>query len=191
MRNLLALTFLIAHAQLCLSNDPVENNSLDDIDQRATKLMTGMYEIESWNDGTKLNKPPTISGRWSFLHGKTMAIIHNRIDSSNQIASVGWGYGHFSDGKFKYAYPEFITVQGEDSQSTVKSGGPFEGEREYNVKFDGERMVMTSKSGKQVWEVTPNGMRYTDQEWGVNKGYAQRVWKRISRTKQKTHQEKE
>ena len=43
-------------------------------------------------------------------------------------------------------------------------------------------MVMSSESGKQVWEVTLEGMRYTDQESGKDKVYAQSIWKRLSTT---------
>ncbi|MEC7977714.1 MAG: hypothetical protein VX189_02195, partial [Planctomycetota bacterium] len=70
--------------------------------------------------------------------------------------------------------------EGHASSSSVKTGGVFEGEREYHVEFKGERMVMTAESGKQVWEVSPSGMVYTDQEWGPENVYAQRRWKRIT-----------
>ena len=180
MKFILAIALLVATGQTSFSNESDLEKPVEGIDRQAFELMVGMYEIVSWNDGTQVHTPPAVSGRWSFINGKTMAIIHNRIDPKDVITKVGWGYGTFDDGKFKYAYPEFVTVKGDESQSSVKAGGPFEGEREYSVRFEGERMVMTSKSGKQVWEVSPDGMRYTDQEWGVNKVYAQRIWKRVS-----------
>jgi hypothetical protein len=139
-----------------------------------------MYEAVSWNDGKKRHSPPDITARWTFIEGKTMSIIHNRVDPQNTVSTIGWGYGKFKDGKFTYAYPEFVTIKGKPSNASVTQGGPFEGERQYSIEFDGDRMVMTSASGKQVWEVTPEGMRYTDQEWGPHKTFAQRVWKRIT-----------
>ena len=190
MRLFLVTALLVANVHLCLSNGSALGKPPGGMDRRAFDLMTGVYETVSWNDGRQVHKTPAISGRWSFMNGRTMAIIHNRIDPKNKIASVGWGYGIFADGKFKYAYPEWVTVKGDESQSTVTAVGPFEGEREYEVSFEGERMVMTSKSGKQVWEVSPDGMRYTDQEWGDDKVYAQRIWKRLSGNLESEEKEK-
>lgn len=61
---------------------------------------------------------------------------------------AGWGYEHFKDGKFSCTFPEFITIKGDTSQSTLELGGPFEGERVYNIRFKGDSMVMSSESGK-------------------------------------------
>ena len=183
MRILITAVFVVNGLWSCPAEDVEPKIASSKLDRRAFKLMSGMYETVSWNDGTQLHKPPAIHGRWSFVDGKTMSIIHNRIIPKETISSVGWGYGYFKDGKFTYSYPEFTTVKGDTSRSTVERGGPFEGERVYDVRFEGETMVMTSESGKQVWEVTPEGMRYTDQEWGENKVYAQRIWKRLSTKK--------
>lgn len=180
IRNLIMAVLIFNGSWLCHAEDSDAKTATSKLDQKAFALMSGMYETVSWNDGTQLHKPPTIHGRWSFVDGKTMSIIHNRVDPKAMISSIGWGYGYFEDGKFRYSYPEFTTIKGDASQSTVQQGGPFEGDRVYDVRFEGETMVMTSESGKQVWEVSPKGMRYTDQEWGDRKVYAQRIWKRLS-----------
>jgi len=39
---------------------------------------------------------------------------------------------------------------------------------------------MRSESGKQTWEVTKEGMVYTDTAWGEDKVFVQRKWKRIA-----------
>lgn len=175
---LVVLTLVLPN--LSESNEPDEKSKILDADQRGFELMNGMYEMVSWSDGDKLHRPPTVSGRWVFMDGKVMCIIHNSTNPEKASSFVGWGYGKFENGKFTYAYPEARTIEGNASSSSVKTGGVFEGEREYHVEFKGERMVMTTESGKQVWEVSPSGMVYTDQEWGPEKVYAQRRWKRIT-----------
>ena len=182
MRSLLVALFVLNVASLSPAKDTAPKRGTRKLDQKASRLMNGIYETVSWNDGTDLHEPPAISGRWSFVNGKTMCIIHNRVDPKQMTSMVGWGYGYFKDGKFSYTYPEFITIKGDTSQSTLERGGPFEGERVYDIRFKGDSMVMTSESGKQVWEVTSEGMRYTDQESGKDKVYAQRTWKRLSTT---------
>ncbi|MEC8553747.1 MAG: hypothetical protein VXZ82_01955 [Planctomycetota bacterium] len=180
MRLLLIALIIFNLASISPAQDTDAKKGKRKLDRKAFLLMSGIYETVSWNDGSDVHKPPAISGRWAFVDGKTMCIIHNRVDSKQMTSLVGWGYGYFKDGKFHYTYPEFTTIKGDASQSTLQQGGPFEGERVYDIRFEGDSMVMTSESGKQVWEVTPEGMRYTDQESGKDKVYAQRVWKRLS-----------
>ena len=53
--------------------------------------------------------------------------------------------------------------------------------RSFSVEWKGDGIEMTSESGQQTWVITPEGMVYTDKEWGPEKVYAQRRWKRISK----------
>lgn len=149
-------------------------------DKKAIQLLTGMYEVVSWHDGNTLHVPPSVTGRWSFLDGKVMCIIHNRVKPDETQSAIGWGYGSIADGIFKYSYPEFITTKGSKNASVVSQDPPFEGERKYKITFTDYGMLMKSFEETQTWEIHKDKMVYTDLEWGPEKKYAQRTWKRIT-----------
>ena len=150
-------------------------------DTKILSLINGMYEVASWNDGSKIHLPPAVSGRWVFLDGKVMSIIHNRTDPEAHKAAIGWGHGTVSKGHFFYRYPEHVTVKGATGEPTLELRSPWEGMRSFSVEWKGDGIEMTSESGQQTWVITPEGMVYTDKEWGPEKVYAQRRWKRISK----------
>lgn len=180
MRYKVGLLFCIFACHLCAEEDAETMVQSSATEQKAMLLLNGMYEAVSWNDGETLHKPPTIKGRWVFIDGKIMCIIHNAIDPENEISSIGWGFGKVEKNRFVYGYPEFRTVKGKSSASVVIPGAPFNGLREYKIEFKDDRMIMRSATGKQIWEINPEGMVYTDQEWGPAKVFAQRIWKRIT-----------
>ena len=39
---------------------------------------------------------------------------------------------------------------------------------------------MTANNATQTWEITENGMVYTDEKWGDEEIFVQRKWKRIT-----------
>ena len=143
-------------------------------------LINGMYELVSWYDGKTLHKDPDISGRWVFMDGNIMKIYHNRTNPKNHESSIGWGNGIVSDGKFKYAYHESLRVKGAKNNLTRSHGPLWDGMRVFKVQLKEGGMVMRSESGKQTWEVTKEGMVYTDTAWGEDKVFVQRKWKRIA-----------
>ena len=151
-----------------------------DSDRKATQLLSGMYEVVSWHDGTTLHTSPAVVGRWSFIEGNVMCIIHNRVNPDESESAIGWGYGSISDGIFTIAYPEFITTKGSKEGSIIDQSSPFEGERKYKITFTSYGILMKSFEGTQTWEVHKDKMVYTDHEWGPDKKYAQRTWKRLT-----------
>lgn len=149
-------------------------------DEKILGIIDGMYEVVSWNDGTKTHEPPAVSGRWVFHDKKVMSIIHNRTDSNSHKSSIGWGNGTVEGGKFQYAYTEHLNLQGTIEKSSLAFGSPWKGMRFFDVEIQKDGIKMTSENGKQTWIINRNGMVYTDREWGPGKVYAQRKWKRIS-----------
>lgn len=150
-------------------------------DQKILALINGMYEVVSWNDGSKTHLPPDVSGRWVFMDGQVMSIIHNRTDPQAHQAAIGWGEGTVSKGRFLYRYPEHITIKGSTQSPSIGLESPWEGMRSFAIAWKGDSIEMTSQSGKQTWVISPSGMLYTDRAWGPQKVFAQRRWKRISR----------
>ena len=51
---------------------------------------------------------------------------------------------------------------------------------EYNVSFKGNKLVLTSITGKQSWELDKKSLVYRDKEWGEEKDEVIRYWKRIN-----------
>ena len=51
--------------------------------------------------------------------------------------------------------------------------------REYNVSLKDNKLVLTSVTGKQSWELDEKSLVYRDKEWGEEKDEVIRYWKRI------------
>ena len=62
---------------------------------------------------------------------------------------------------------------------TVKKKSPWKGMREYNVSLKDNKLVLTSVTGKQSWELDKKSLVYRDKEWGEEKDEVIRYWKRI------------
>ena len=52
--------------------------------------------------------------------------------------------------------------------------------REYSVSFKESKLVLTSITGKQSWELNEKSLVYRDKEWGEDKDEVIRYWKRIN-----------
>ena len=139
-----------------------------------------MWELVSWYDGKKLYKNPEVAGRWSFMKGEIMCIIHNRTDPKNHTSMIAWGKGSVSNGEFKYAYTEFLNLEGSEKNTVRDHSLPWGGMRKFKVEIKGDGVIMKTQSGKQTWEITKENMIYTDTESGKDKIFAQRKWKRIA-----------
>ena len=170
----------------CAHNTVIHQNLIgagerpNEDDQKILALINGMYEVVSWDDGSKIHLPPAVSGRWVFLDGQVMSIIHNRTDPQAHQAAIGWGEGTVKESRFLYRYPEHVTIKGSTQRPSIGLKSPWEDMRSFSVKWKGDSIEMTSQSGKQTWVISPNGMLYTDKAWGPQKVFAQRRWKRIS-----------
>ena len=49
--------------------------------------------------------------------------------------------------------------------------------REYSVSFNDNKLVLTSITGKQSWNISKNSIVYKDKEWGKDKNEVKRYWK--------------
>ena len=55
---------------------------------------------------------------------------------------------------------------------------PWQGMRKYSVLLK-NKLVLTSSTGKQRWQLDKKSLIYTDKEWGEDKNEVIRYWKRI------------
>ena len=151
-----------------------------DKDQEILSLLTGMYAIESWYDGDSLHMPPAVSGRWVFYEGKIMSSIHNRTKKNNYKSSFKWGHGTVVGEVFSYTYTETLNIKGTQNSAKMNLIKPWVGMRTFNVKIKNNELIMTSSDGKQIWTITKEGMIYSDSEWGDDKIFVKRKWKRLT-----------
>ena len=82
MKNLLFVLLAYTGLSICQAQH-------SDSDRKATQLLSGIYEVVSWHDGTTLHVPPTVVGRWAFIEGKVMCIIHNRVNPDESKSAIG------------------------------------------------------------------------------------------------------
>ena len=152
----------------------------DIIDKKIFNIINGVYEVKSWFDGKKLYKYPEVSGRWTFYEGQVISIIHNRINPENHKSSVRWGKGEVKDKKFKYTYTESLNIKGNEKFSTFNAKLLFEGMRSFDVFLNNNEIKMVSKNKNQIWIINEKGMVYNDKEWGEDKIFVERKWKRLT-----------
>jgi len=149
-------------------------------DSQILEVINGMYEVVEWNDGEQTHRPPEVSGRWGFHDNKVMFILHDRTDPELFKSKFGWGNGTVEGGKFQYTYTDHLNLRGTKDSSSYTFDLPFDGMRFFNVEIKNDGIEMKSESGKQTWIINRKGMLYTDIEWGPDKVFTQRKWKRIS-----------
>ena len=47
------------------------------------------------------------------------------------------------------------------------------------ISLNNDKLVLTSSTGNQTWELDKKSLIYTDKEWGADKKEVIRYWKRI------------
>ena len=52
--------------------------------------------------------------------------------------------------------------------------------REYSVSFKDNKLVLTSITGKQSWNINKNSIVCMDREWGENQDEVVRYWRRVN-----------
>ena len=70
-----------------------------------------------------------------------------------------------------------MTDNGTDMK--VNNSLPWQGMRKYSVLLKNDKLLFTSSTGKQTWELDKKSLIYTDKEWGTDKKEVIRYWKRI------------
>ena len=68
----------------------------------------------------------------------------------------------------------------ENNIKTVKKKSPWKGINEYSVSLKKNKLVLTSLTGKQSWNISKNSIVYRDKEWSADKDEVVRYWKRLN-----------
>jgi len=150
-----------------------------DIDKKVNNLLTGMYELETWLDGDKVYEYPDVAGTLSIANGQIGFTLDNRINKNKTIKVIGWGNYIFNKDIFKYQYNDFKLLVISDGKQITNDKLPWEGYRVYELKLQEGVLLLSANNGNQTWKLDAKTLVYTDKEWGADKKFAQRIWKRI------------
>ena len=153
-------------------------NSSDNINY-IKSLLEGRYELVYWKqDNLKFNYPQ-IAGTLVVQDNKISFTLDSNMKENETVKIIGWGNYNLSVNEYNYGYFDFkkMTYNGIDMK--VNENLPWQGMRKYSVSLKKNKLVLTSSTGKQSWELDNKSLIYTDKEWGTDKKEVIRYWKRI------------
>ena len=170
IKYLLSIIFLLTSSLVIANDGKVE---------KINKLLYGMYELETWVDEELTYKYPDVAGTLVVSEGKIAFTLDNSINNKKTVKVIGWGTNILEANKFSYKYDEFKVLIIQDGNKKVNSKLPWKGNRVYDLQLTDDELLLSANNGSQTWLLNKNYLIYTDTEWGLDKKYAKRVWRRI------------
>jgi len=102
------------------------------------------------------------------------------MKENETIKIIGWGNYNLSVNEYNYGYFDFKKMTDNGTDIKVNENLPWQGMRKYSVLLKNNKLLLTSSTGKQTWELDKKSLIYTDKEWGMDKKEVIRYWKRIN-----------
>jgi hypothetical protein len=134
----------------------------------------GIYAMEAWHDGDRVDHPPQVEGRWVLLRGQVVSFLFKTADDRPGQTIAVYGRYHIEDGAFSYGYDG-------GSYFLVRAGGavdPFPipvGEvRRFEASREGGGLMLAMADGTAAFRVTDGTVEY------IEAGKIQRRWRRIA-----------
>ena len=154
-------------------------NSSDNIND-IKSLLEGRYELVYWQqDNLKFNYPQ-IAGTLVVKDNKISFTLDSNMKENETIKIIGWGNYNLSVNEYNYGYFDFKKMTDNGTDIKVNENLPWQGMRKYSVLLKNNKLLLTSSTGKQTWELDKKSLIYTDKEWGMDKKEVIRYWKRIN-----------
>jgi len=143
-----------------------------DLSARAKAAIEGNWRLVEWyENGTQL-APAHADGRQSLHDGRVTILMHRDHDG---VRKSYYGYGTYSLGAATYTYGYERYVVFTDTGSGITAGpGPFTGNRTYEVKSEGEKLVFEFDHGR--WKMVFVGDTWTY----LDNGQVLRKWRKIT-----------
>ena len=157
----------------CLKANSSEN--INDI----KSLLEGRYELVYWKQNNIKFNYPKIAGTLVVNNGKISFTLDSNIKDNETIKIIGWGSYNLSPKEYNYGYFDFKKMTDNGRDMKVNKNLPWKGIRKYSVSLKNGKLVLTSETGKQTWNLDKGSLLYTDKEWGEGKKEVIRYWKRI------------
>jgi len=153
-------------------------NSSDNINDIKI-LFEGRYELVYWKqDNLKFNYPQ-IAGTLVVKDNKISFTLDSNMKENETLKIIGWGNYNLSVNEYNYGYFDFKKMTDNGTDMKVNNTLPWQGMRKYSVLLKNDKLLFTSSTGKQTWELDKKSLIYTDKEWGTDKKEVIRYWKRI------------
>lgn len=138
----------------------------------AKAAMEGNWRLEEWQADEELLLPPKADGRLSLHDGVIMVLMH-RDTQGTRKSFYGYGTYSLTNDTWTYGYDRYVVFT--DTGSAVTAGsGPFEGRRTYQMRIEGEKLVLDNENGRWMLIFAGDTLTYLD------KGKRLRKWRRIS-----------
>ncbi len=144
------------------------------------KLLEGRYELVYWIENKIQYDYPEVAGVLVINNNNALITMDKNMHSNKSVELIGWGRYKINTKSFHIGWHDWKLLLIENNIKTVKKKSPWEGMREYSVALKGNKLVLTSLTGKQSWELSQNSLVYRDKEWGEDKDEVIRYWKRVN-----------
>ena len=142
-------------------------------------LLEGRYELVYWTENKIKYDYPEVAGVLVINNNNALITMDKNMNSNKSVELIGWGRYKINSKSFHIGWHDWKLLLIENNIKTVKKESPWEGMREYSVSLKGNKLVLTSITGKQSWELDKKSLVYRDTEWGEDKDEVVRYWKRI------------
>ncbi|MDA9708629.1 hypothetical protein N9V56_04195 [Alphaproteobacteria bacterium] len=142
-------------------------------------LLEGRYELVYWTENKTRYDYPEVAGVLVISNDNALITMDKNMNSNKSVELIGWGKYKINSRSFHIGWHDWKLLLIENNIKTVKKKSPWKGMREYNVSLKDNKLVLTSVTGKQSWELDKKSLVYSDKEWGEEKDEVIRYWKRI------------
>ena len=153
-------------------------NSSDNIND-IKSLLEGRYELVYWTENKIQYHYPEVAGVLVINNNNALITMDKNMNSNKSVELIGWGRYKINSRSFHIGWHDWKLLLIENNIKTVKDKSPWKGMREYSVSLKDNKLVLTSVTGKQSWELDKKSLVYRDKEWGEEKDEVIRYWKRI------------
>ena len=143
-------------------------------------LLEGRYELVYWTENNVQYDYPEVAGVLVINNNNALITMDKNMYSNKSVELIGWGRYTINSKSFHIGWHDWKLLLIENNIKTVKKKSPWKGMREYSVSLKGNKLVLTSITGKQSWELNKNSLVYRDKEWGEDKDEVIRYWKRVN-----------
>lgn len=153
-------------------------NSSDNIND-IKSLLEGRYELVYWTENKIQYDYPEVAGILVINDNNALITMDKNMNSNKSVELIGWGRYKINSRSFHIGWHDWKLLLIENNIKIVKKKSPWKGMREYSVSLKDNKLVLTSVTGKQSWELDKKSLVYRDKEWGEEKDEVIRYWKRI------------
>ena len=171
--------FKIYLLSLFLLLNYLKANSSDNIND-IKSLLEGRYELVYWTENKIQYDYPEVAGVLVINNNNALITMDKNMNSNKSVELIGWGRYKINSKAFHIGWHDWKLLLIENNIKTVKKKSPWKGMREYSVSLKANKLVLTSITGKQSWELNKNSLVYRDKEWGEDKDEVIRYWKRVN-----------